>query len=293
VAGLGRTLAVKRRWRCKIFFVNLDISALIEAANGSFDQAVKDQMKKAGEQLTAMTRAHIVEEANKKLHTRREMYIEGLSHFKLNDDTWVVNLDAKVRWIDDGMGAHNMLDDLLKSPKAKTAKDGSKYMVVPFRHGPKGPTQMTPAQKNLLDTIKGELKNRGINYGKTETGSDGKPKIGLLHSFDINSKPTKTHNGPGQGKGPIGSVVQGPTGIPLLQGIRIYQREVKNKDGSKSVRKDIMTFRVASSKHKGQGRWDHPGVQGVRLMDEAYDWAKRTWEREIVPQLTLAISKNF
>lgn len=275
-----------------MFFVNLDISSLIEVANGSFDDAVKEQMKKAGEQLTAMTRAHIVEEANKKLHTRREMFIEGLSHFKLNDDTWVVNLDAKVRWIDDGLSAHNMLDDLLKSPKAKTSKDGSKYIVVPFQHK-KGPTQQTPAQKNLLDTIKAELKSRGINYGKLEQGGDGKPKLGLLHSFDINTKPTKTHNGPGQGKGPIGSVVQGPTGIPLLQGIRIYQREVKNKDGGTSVRRDIMTFRVASSKHKGQGRWDHPGLPPAKLMDEAYEWAKRTWEREIVPQLTMAISKNF
>jgi hypothetical protein len=269
----------------------LDVSDLLGLAD--LAEPAKREMKAAGEKLTAMTRAHIVEEANKKLHTRREMYIDGLSHMKLNDTTWVVNLDAKVRWIDDGMGAHNMLDDLLKSPKAKTAKDGHKYISVPFRHGPKGPTQMTPAQKNLLDTIKGELKSRKIPYGKLEQDATGKPKLGLLHSFDINNAPTKTHNGPGQGKGPIGKVVQGPTGIPLLQGIRIYQREVQNKDGGKSVRKDIMTFRVASSKQQGQGKWDHPGVQGVKLMDEAYEWAKKTWERDIVPQMILAISKAF
>jgi hypothetical protein len=87
--------------------------------------------------------------------------------------------------------------------------------------------------------------------------------------------------------------MQGKTGIPLLQGIRIYQRQVQNKGGGTSVKRDIMTFRVASSKMKGQGKWDHPGTQAVKLMDEAYDWAKRTWETDVVPQLMLQITKNF
>jgi hypothetical protein len=275
-----------------MFFINLDIGPLLNVGQ-TLDDASKKAMKQAGSRLIAMTRAHIVEEANKKLHTRREMYLEGLNHFQLDDNTFVVNLDAKVRWIDDGMPEHNMIDDLLKSKSAKRAKDGSKYVVVPFRHGPKGPTQMTPAQKTLLDTIKKELKNRKIDYGKTEMGADGKPKIGLLHKFDIKTQPIKTTNSPGQGKGPVGSVMQGNTGIPLLQGVRIYQRQVKNKDGSSSVRKDIMTFRVASSKHKGQGKWDHPGTQAIKLMDSAFEWAKKTWDSEIVPQLILELNKNF
>ncbi len=274
-----------------MFFINLDLTPLLAVGQG-FDESTKAAMKQAGDRLTKMVKAHLVEEANKKLHTRRQMFIDGLSTLQLDDDTWVVNLDAKVRWIDDGMSAHNMIDDLLKSPKAKTAKDGSKYMVVPFQHK-KGPTQMTPAQKTLLDTIKSELKSRGIGYGKMETGKDGKPKLGLLHSFDIKHSPIKTANTPGQGKGPVGKVMQGPTGIPLLQGVRVYQREHTNAKGEKSVKWDIMTFRVASSKHKGQGRWDHPGTEAVHLMEEAFQWAKQAWEREIVPQLTMQLAKNF
>lgn len=274
-----------------MFYVNLDLGPLLGMAD-VLDESAKKAMRDAGQRLTAMTRAHIVEEANKKLHSRRQMYIDGLSHHQVDEQTFVVNLDAKVRWIDDGMPAHNMLDDLLKSPKAKTAKDGSKYLVVPFKHN-KGPTQTTPAQKDLLDTIKAELKRQKIPYGGIETNADGSPKQGLLHKFDINTKPIKQQNGPGQGKGPIGSVKQGPTGIPLLQGIRIYQRQVPNGSGGSSTRRDIMTFRVASSKMKGQGRWDHPGTQAVKLMDEAYDWAKRTWEKDIVPGLMVQIATNF
>lgn len=272
--------------------LNLDIAPLMNVGL-KLDQATKQALKEAGRRLTNMTRAHIVEEANKKLHTRRQMFLDGLTTFQMADDVFVVNLDAKVRWIDDGMQPHNMIDDLLKSKKAKTAKDGSKYAVIPFSHK-KGPTQQTPAQKTLLDTIKRELKQRKIDYGKTEKDEHGSPKLGLLHSFSVTSGPIKTANAPGQGKGPIGSVMQGPTGIPLLKGIRIYQREVKDpKSGKTSIRKDIMTFRVVSSKHKGQGRWDHPGTEAVRLMDEAYDWAKRTWEREVVPQMMTQLEKNF
>lgn len=274
-----------------MFYISLDLGPLLAVGMG-IDDAAKAAMKSAGQRLTAMTRAHIVEEAGKKLHTRRQMFLDGLTHFQLDDNTWVVNLDAKVKWIDDGMSAHNMIDDLLKSPKAKTAKDGSKYMVVPFQHK-KGPTQQTAAQKTLTDTIKQELKNRKIDYGKTEMGANGSPKIGLLHSFDINHAPIKTANAPGQGKGRVGDVMKGPTGIPLLQGIRIYQREHTNAKGDKSIKRDIMTFRVASSKQKGQGKWDHPGTEAVHLMDEAYTWAKTAWERDIVPGLVAQLSKNF
>jgi hypothetical protein len=274
-----------------MFFLNLDVKDLLNLGT-ELSAASKKALNDAGKRLTAMTRAHIVEQANKRLHSRREMYIDALTHFQVDENTWIISLDARARWIEDGMKPHSMLDDLLRSKKAKTAKDGSKYMVVPFQHN-KGPTQMTPAQKTLLATIKKELTTRKIPYGKTETNADGSAKTGLLHAFDIKTAPLKSANSPGQGKGPVGQVMQGPTGIPLLKGVRIFQRETENKDGSKSVRRDIMTFRVASSKHKDQGRWEHPGLEGVKLMDEAYDWAKTTWEKDIIPQLREQLSNGL
>src|SRR6185369_14355641 len=138
-----------------MFHVTLDASGLVELLGTP--AAAARSLKKAAQQLTQQTREHIVEQANKKLKTRRQMYVEGLSAYQENDHTWIISLDASVRWIDDGMPAHNMLDDLLKSPKAKTTKDGTgKYIVIPFQHK-KGPTQMTPAQANLNKTIKKEL----------------------------------------------------------------------------------------------------------------------------------------
>jgi hypothetical protein len=180
-----------------------------------------------------------------------------------------------------------MLDALLASPKAKTSKDGSRYLTVPFDHSPgKGKTGTTPAGKTLIDTIKNELKSRGIPFGKIEKGPDGKPLLGNLHSIDITKEPPKTGEGPGQGKGPIGDVRQGPTGIPFLQGIRISQKSVKDpKTGKEGVKRSIMTFRTASSKMKGTGRWVHPGLDPKNMMEEGAHWASDQWARIIGPEM--------
>lgn len=250
------------------------------------------EVQLAGNNLTKMTKAHIHELAQKKLHSRREMFLEGLSAFQEDENTWIINLDAKVRWIDEGMSAHNMLDDLLASQKAKPTHgpdgmpDGGKYMIIPFKHN-KGPTQQTTAQKTLADTIKAELKSAGVSYGKIAKNKDGSPKLGLVHKMDINRLPLKAFDGPGQGKGPVGDVMQGPTGIPLLKGVQVHQRMViDKKTGKEAVRRDIMTFRVASSKHRSEaGRWDYPGVPATNIMEDGAKWAKTQWEKVIAPQL--------
>ena len=272
--------------------VTIDASILTDIER-VLEPVARKAMEDAAQRMVAMTRGKAIELANERLHTRRQMFIDGLNMVEVNDSTYLITLDADVRWIDDGLPQHNMIDNLLNSPKAKTAKDGSKYVVVPFRHGPSGPTQQTPAQSTLLNTIKGELKKRGIPYGKIESGADGSPKLGTLHKFSITQKPIKTSNSPGQGKGPVGEVMQGPTGIPLLQGIQIRQRMQKNKDGSESVKRDIMTFRVASSKHKDQGRWEHPGLQPMNIMEDTAKWAMETWEKEIAPGIIMELERNF
>jgi hypothetical protein len=164
-------------------------------------------------------------------------------------------------------------------------------MVVPFEHK-KGPTSQTSAGKSLTDTIKSEMKKRGISYGKIENGEDGKPKLGVLHRFSINDKPTKTHNGPGQGHGPIGQVKQGSTGIPYLRGVQVSQSEVKTLGGKNRVVKSITTFRVVSSKHKGTEKWVHPGLKPRKFFEETQEWIEEQWNSVIKPQLIEALSKN-
>lgn len=264
-----------------MFRINIDSSEIIDLLG--IDEASTGEMNKAAAALTAATKAKAIELANQKLHTRRKMFIEALDHFQVDENTWVVSLDAKAVWIDEGMPEHSMLPDLLKSKKAKTAKDGSKYVVVPFKHN-KGKQLQTPAQQALLNTIKKELRAVGTTPNQIELTKEGKPKLGLVRSLDITQRPLSTAD-LRIGAGPRGHVAQGPTGIPLLKGIRVYQKEVQKSDGTTGIQRDVMTFRVASSKHEAQGRWHHPGIEGANIMDEAAAWARNEWDSKIAPSL--------
>lgn len=263
--------------------LNIDLSAMTDM-NNTLKPKLDIALKNAAQSLSAQAHAHLLQLVQEKLNSTREKYVDAIGFSQVNDATWVINLDSSAMWIEEGMAEHEMLESLLKSPKAKMSKDGSKYLVVPFQHN-KGPTQQTKAAGDLTATIKQELKKRQIPYGKIERGPDGKAKTGLLHSFDIMKDPVKTHESPGQGHGPIGQVRQGNTKIPFLQSVRVYQRNIKG-----SMKRDIMTFRVASSKHKGTGKWVHPGLEPRRFLDETAEWALKTWDSmrdEILKQIDL------
>lgn len=273
------------------FFVNLDISKFADLQD--IDKKIRAEAEKAGKQLVAMTRAHIIEEASKKLRSRRQMYVDSLTHFQVDESTFVINLDGKARWIEDGLPEHNMLDDLLASTHAKTAKDGSKYMVVPFEHN-KGPSVITPAQANLLASIKASLRAVKIPFGKIEKDENGEAKLGLIHKLNLTT-PNKTHYGVGQGHGQLGEPIQGWSkdgfsGVPVLKGANIYQKKVPAKGGGDKVQRTIMTFRVASSKHQEDaGRWDHPGLEPTNFLDEAADWAQTQWDTIIARKLVAEV----
>lgn len=265
--------------------VNIDLSEFAELAN--LGDGIEKAAGEAARDIAAMVHGKAAELAGERLHTRRQMFVDQLSYSRVSDDTWVVTLKADARWIDDGMPEHSLLDQLLASPKAKRAKDGSKYVVVPFDRSPgQGKTSATKPEQDLIKTIQREMKTRGIPFGKIETDQAGQAKLGKLHSFDIMHMPTKTAEAPGQGKGPVGDVRQGPTGIPLLQGVQVYQ----TKDVKGRPKRSIVTYRIASSKHAGQGRWDHPGLPGANIMEDAAQWAIETFEKEMVPAILSKVS---
>jgi hypothetical protein len=64
-------------------------------------------------------------------------------------------------------------------------------------------------------------------------------------------------------------------------------------DGGTKYSRHITTFRVASSKHKGTGRWVHPGLQARNFFEEGYDWAKMTFEQQMVPQILQGLAERL
>jgi hypothetical protein len=267
-----------------MILINVDTSQLESLL--SLGDGLKKAADQYAEDLAGMVSAKATELAGQKLHSRREMYIRGLKPpEKVDENTWVIALDAKVRWIDDGQPQYNMIQTMLGlgAKHVKTDKDGNRYMVIPFNHSPgRGKTSTTAAQQDLISTVKTELKKRGIPFGGIEKNANGQPKLGKLHSFNVMNKPIKKANEPGQGHGAIGQVKQGNTGIPFLQNVQIYQSAGK---GGGPTKRSILTFRVLSEKHRDQGKWEHPGNAPTNILDEATDWAVAAWEKEIAPAM--------
>lgn len=276
-----------------MFVLDLDIGDLTRLGS-DLVPAARQALARAAAELAAQSHAHVVERVQAKLHSTREKYLQHLHFYQDSPDVWVVELEPGAFFVEDGIEAgHEMVDDLLNDgpkperggsgkSKTRTAKDGSRYRIIPFQHNV-GPSRATPAQRDLTETIKAEMKRQGAPWGKPEVGVDGKPKVGLVRAFDL-AAPLKTHQGAGQGWGPIGAPRQGPTGIPFLQGVRVYQRPVPGSGGSK-VGKAVMTFRVVSSKHRGTGRWVHPGLEPRKFMDDAFSWALAQWEEKVKPRV--------
>jgi len=250
------------------------------------DKVLKEACKAATEEFSKDISGYITQQALTQLHSRKDAYVKGLYVKKLTDSTWIVGLESKAVWIEDGISSHNMINDLLK---------GKSHRVIPFDHGDKGSGNMTAAQQDLLSTIKADFqKKKQKNISDIENGPDGSPKIGLLHSFDISSGPLKKSNTPGQGKGPIGKAFQGQSGTPFLQGVRIYQKAGKNTGLNKpEVKRVIMTFRMVSEKQKETGLWDHPGNKPMDFFGKAVVWGKKKWDEQYGPQLLEKVLANI
>ena len=241
-----------------IFFINAqEMAAEMKNFKVEVEAALQDGVKN----LAAMTHAKVAELASEKLHGRRQQYMDNLDFEEVVPGLWVVSLDQAALWIEEGRKAGDMTEDLLRKG-AKTAKDGSRYKAIPFDQA-KPSSQLTPFGNDMVKKLKNELRKQGIPYKKLELGPNGSPRIGKLHEFNIESpRPTKRAS------------------TPALFGVSIHQTLGK----SGRVKRSIMTFRIVSSKHKGT-RWIHPGAEGEKFFEKAFEWAQETFEKEILPKI--------
>lgn len=95
-----------------------------------FDDIVNDSYQDIIE--TVAVKVHFALEqamlgAQSVLKSQADEYISGL---KINEDL-SIGIEDDVKYLEYGYGSWNMLDNLLTGPKAKTAKDGSLYNIIP------------------------------------------------------------------------------------------------------------------------------------------------------------------
>jgi len=242
--------------------INLDLDKIADHFK-ELAYEVKQDLEKGVGSLAAMTHARVAEIASSELNSSRKEFQESLGFEEISPGVWVVSVDEKGLWVEEGIKPNTDMKEGLLREGAKTSKDGYKYKSIPFDHG-KAPSQMTPYAKTLVSQIRYVLKKEGISFKKIENGPNGNPRLGKLHKLDIDSMPPTSRANTG-----------------ALQGLTIYQ----SKNAAGNVRRDIMTFRTVSDGPKGQGKWIHPGMQAKKFLDRAAEWALKEWEEKILPEI--------
>ena len=226
-------------------------------------QQIQEKAKAALQVLATQVHGFIVQEATTSLHSTKDLFIKNLvGPMEAGENIWVVGLKKEAEWIEEGYDAYNMLPNLLKGPKAKIAKDGHRYNIIPFKHN-KPPSQSSRTEIQLANYVKNELKARGLD--KVLKGPDGRPLSGKVAKVDL--------TGPGSPKSIHGT--------HLLSGLTIYQTVKTNAAGKDSVRRDIMTFRVASEKQNGTGKWYNHGLPGANIFQKVHGQVDAAWAKMI------------
>lgn len=224
---------------------------------------IEARAKAAMSLLQQQVYGKIVEKAQAELRSRRTIYLENLGMINQTDTIWVVYLKKPAGWIENGMPPHNMIPALTSGPKARVAKDGSRYNIIPFKHN-KPPQAVSRAQLQIQEIVKSELKRLGLD--KPVMIGD-RPALGRVATL-------KTElTGPG--------MPYTKRGTPILANLTIYQRLVKTASGKERIQRDIMTFRVASTKQIGKGVWDHPGLEGAKLFEKTAPEVQEMWDQMV------------
>jgi hypothetical protein len=272
------------------FKLEHDLTDLASKVSSDIDR-LKARADEESKTIAAQVRAFIIGKALNELNSFQQQAYLGKDHenvkmSRLGDGIYLIELDNKALEIENGSPKKFMRWLIDKNPKAKTAKDGSRYAHIPFsQNGPgkKGATsKVNDPRAAFFDIVNKTLKDQNIDLKKIETNSDGTPKLGVLHKVDMSSfiagdKNRSNFSMPRSQEMAAKIGLQPHTGIHKLQGLVVTQR--MGKDGK--VVKEAMTFRTISTKHEAEGRWYYPEQKPLNAFPAAYDFAKTLMDEAI------------
>lgn len=233
--------------------------------------------------VAAAARAHWIQLAQGELGATKRDYIQGIQEIEAEGETRSISL---VGWlpnaVEQGIDPYDMRETLLGPGKGKTAKDGSKYRAIPFRHS-------TPGTSGQAGGV------MGMRYGPQGAQSRAFGAGGQMDGGSAVTMGMKVYNKakrlkPGQ-RLPDEIRLKGdglPATVPLLapwHKTSIYSGMRKvSKVYEKTTQNTYQTFRMISTKnHVG---WIHPGINARHLAQRV-----ESHIQELVPQAIEAALK--
>ena len=206
--------------------------------------------------------------AKERLSTSQDLYVNALqqsqSFYSAPDmDSHTITLVGQMaNNIESGMGSFDMKGvrpGWLGGSKAKTAADGSTYVVIPFRHSTTSKKMgYTGKAKDmgLKDQLKKVAKDYGMNrMQRTATGQVVKGITQKVPRSPTQARKTDVHR--------------------YLHNLTRIQAPVAGTtpSGKERGQAQLMTWRVMSTK-SDPSSWIHPGIEAKNLLREVKNFAE-------------------
>ena len=238
--------------------------------------AIREAMRTAMAGLATGAKNEWIRLAQQNLRSSRADYIAGLQKadsFKTDiiagEPVYTITL---VGWlansVESGMASFDMKLRLATSPKAKTAKDGHKYMIIPFRHpGSAG------EGANIMYTGKAKAEDMMSRLRAAASSAVTIPTGTPTSIF----KMQRTSSGDVM-RGKVSKIPSSADVHRYLQGMTRYQdpQEGRTPAGKQRGSAQNMTFRVMSEKSDG---WIHPGLEARNLLNGVERYVDREMDR--------------
>lgn len=247
------------------FEVNLDSKQLSKLIQEKGEAAV-NQLKTAIKDLASATYASITSQAQKKLQSTRQSYLQGLNFRNIGTDQYLISLDTPfANMVEDGWDPYNMKDRLLKSQKTvqvgsragqkwvQKGKKGQRYAHVPFEKQP-----FSKAAAGSADMMS------ALREFKVENQRGRKQKFTSIFKDD-------------SGRPLEGKVATVKSSIPGLENVTKYQRIYKNEETGKQTTSSVYVSFKTISDLSPASKWQNKGYAGAKFFKEA----ERMVEREL------------
>jgi len=236
--------------------LGLDISNL--------ESGILEQVEMAVGGIARAAKNHWVSLAQDRLHTSRETYVQGLRQAesfnrKTVSGTSVYEIALVGRMPNNhefGMASFDMKavrPGWLGGGKARTAKDGHKFIIIPFSHSTSdGPRQNYTGKAAGVMTSDGDLKKH-LRASVKKYGLDRMMRAasGRVVEGPVAKIPTKA-----------------PSVHPYLQGmVRIQKGKSGFTKAGQRGESQLKTFRIMSE-NSDPGSWHHPGLNAANLLPE-------------------------
>jgi hypothetical protein len=231
------------------------------------EESVKESFRHALAGVAQAAHAEWIALAQSRLKTSRDDYVMGLqkaNSFEVGRDpdgekNYTITLRGQLaNNVETGMPPFDMKNvrpGWLGGTKAKTSKDGSKYVTIPFRHSTSNSPRAAYSGKAAVDNLKKELKKTVRDYGldrmvRTATGAIK--------------------------QGSVKRVPRDEGVHRYLHGLTRIQSRARGLTprGLQRGQSQLMTWRIMSEK-SAPDSWLHPGITAKNLLRDVESWTDR------------------